>query len=68
MAAELKTYNITVNAILPGTIDTVANRKSMPNADFSQWVKPATIAETLLFLVQEDIAINGAAIPLYGQS
>lgn len=66
MAAEVKDYNITVNAILPGTIDTEANRQSMPQADFSKWVKPATIAETLLFLVQEETAINGASIPLYG--
>ncbi len=68
MAAEVQQYNITVNAILPGTIDTEANRQSMPQADFSKWVKPATIAQALLFLVQEDTAINGAALPLYGQT
>jgi NAD(P)-dependent dehydrogenase (short-subunit alcohol dehydrogenase family) len=68
LAAEVKGYNITVNAILPGTIDTGANRQSMPKADFSKWVKPATIAATLLFLVQDDTAINGASIPVYGQS
>lgn len=68
MAAEVKSYGITVNAILPGTIDTESNRKSMPDADFSKWVKPETIAETLLFLTRDDTAINGAAIPLYGQT
>ena len=68
MAAEVKSYGITVNAILPGAIDTDANRKSMPDADFSKWVKPQTIAETLLFLTRNDTAINGAAIPLYGQT
>lgn len=68
MAAEVKGYNITVNAILPGTIDTPANRQSMPHADFSKWVQPAAIAEALLFLVREDTLINGAAIPLYGQT
>lgn len=68
LAAELKDYNITVNAILPGAIDTAANRQSMPQADFSKWVKPAIIADALLFLVQEDTAINGAAIPVYGKS
>jgi len=67
MAAELKGYNITVNAILPGTIDTEANRQAMPKADFSKWVKPATIAQTLLFLARENTAITGAAIPLYEQ-
>lgn len=59
---------ITVNAILPGAIDTEANRRSMPNADFSKWVKPTTIAKTLLFLADEDTGINGVGIPLYGQT
>jgi len=68
MAVEVKSYGITVNAILPGTIDTDANRQSMPDADFSKWIKPQTIAETLLFLTRNDTAINGAAIPLYGQT
>jgi NAD(P)-dependent dehydrogenase (short-subunit alcohol dehydrogenase family) len=68
LAAEVKGSNITANAILPGTIDTEANRRSMPEADFSTWVKPAVIAETLLFLVREETAISGAAIPLYGRS
>ena len=68
MAAEVQDYGLTVNAILPGIIDTETNRESMPTADFSKWVKPATIAKTLLFLVNEDTAINGAGIPLYGQT
>lgn len=68
MASEVKGYNITVNAILPGMIDTEANRQAMPKADYSKWVKPATIAETLLFLVRDDTAISGASIPLYGQT
>ena len=68
MAAEVQKYAITVNAILPGTIDTETNRRSMPDADFDKWVKPETIAETLLFLTRDDTAINGAAIPLYGQT
>ncbi|MFN8458830.1 MAG: SDR family NAD(P)-dependent oxidoreductase [Anaerolineae bacterium] len=69
LAAEVQNSNITVNAILPGTIDTAANRKSTPNADFSKWVKPAEIAATLLFLAGEGAAaINGAAVPLFGKS
>lgn len=69
MAAEVQHDGITVNAILPGTIDTEANRQSSPQADFSKWVKPATIAETILFLVSDGAeAINGASIPLYGRS
>lgn len=69
MAAEVQDYGITVNAIVPGAIDTEANRKNLPDADFSKWVKPAEIAATLLFLAGEGAAaINGAAIPLYGRS
>jgi NAD(P)-dependent dehydrogenase (short-subunit alcohol dehydrogenase family) len=69
MAAEVQDYGITVNAIVPGTIDTEANRKNSPDADFSKWVKPTEIAATLLFLASEGAAaINGAAIPLYGRS
>lgn len=69
MAAEAQDYYITVNAIIPGKIDTEANRKNSPDADFSKWVKPAEIAATLLFLASEEAAaINGAAIPLYGRS
>ncbi|MEZ4515441.1 MAG: SDR family NAD(P)-dependent oxidoreductase [Chloroflexota bacterium] len=44
MAAELKGSHINVNCILPGTIDTPANRKSMPDADFSRWVAPESLA------------------------
>lgn len=68
MAAEVRPYDITVNAILPGMIDTRANRRALPEADHSKWVKPVTIAETLLFLSQCNTAINGAAIPVYEQS
>lgn len=67
MADELKSYNIAVNAVLPGTIDTEANRRAMPDVDFSRWVKPATIAEAMLFLAADNTAINGAAIPLFEQ-
>jgi NAD(P)-dependent dehydrogenase (short-subunit alcohol dehydrogenase family) len=68
IAAEGKHYNISVNIILPGTIDTPANRRATPDADFSKWVKPAEIAEVLLFLAGENNLINGASIPVYGQT
>lgn len=67
LAAEVKQYNVTVNAILSGAIDTPANRQAMPNSDFTKWVQPATIAATLLFLARPDTAITGAAIPMYEQ-
>ena len=49
LAAEHK-GKITVNAVLPSTIDTAANRASMPKADFSKWVTPQELAEVILFL------------------
>lgn len=69
MAAELKSSNINVNCILPGTIDTPQNRKTMPNGDFSKWVKPEAIAEVILFLISDAArAINGAALPVFGKA
>lgn len=68
LAAEVKPYNINVNSILPSIIDTAANRKAMPNADFSKWPKPEEIARVILFLCSEEArVIHGAAIPVYGK-
>ena len=68
MAAELKTSNINVNCVMPGTIDTPQNRKAIPNADFSKWVAPEAIADVILFLLSDAArAINGAAVPVYGK-
>lgn len=69
MAAELRDYDITVNAVLPSVIDTPTNRASMPNADYSRWVKPEVIARVILFLVGEDARIiSGAQLPVYGRA
>ncbi len=66
-ALENRDLGITANAILPGTIDTEANRKSDPNADRSRWVSPERLAELALFLVSDaGEQITGAAIPFYG--
>jgi NAD(P)-dependent dehydrogenase (short-subunit alcohol dehydrogenase family) len=65
LALELKGSGITVNGVLPATIDTPANRASMPEVDPSTWTKPQSIAETLLFLASEEAGqINGAAVPV----
>lgn len=66
MAAELREDGILVNALIPGTIDTAANRRSQPDADFSKWVQPASIARALLFLAGDDSAISGATVPVLG--
>ena len=67
LAAEHK-GKITVNAVLPSTIDTAANRASMPKADFSKWVAPQELAEVILFLVSDAAsAVTGALIPVSGR-
>ncbi|TLX94412.1 MAG: SDR family oxidoreductase [Thaumarchaeota archaeon] len=67
LAEEVKSKGINVNCILPSIIDTEPNRRAMPNADFSKWVKPSEIARIILFLATEDSRpINGAAIPVFG--
>jgi NAD(P)-dependent dehydrogenase (short-subunit alcohol dehydrogenase family) len=69
LAAEVKPYNINVNSILPSIIDTAANRKAMPGADFAKWPKPQEIARVILFLCSDEgRVIHGAAIPVYGRS
>ena len=67
LAAEHK-GKITVNAVLPSTIDTSANRASMPKSDFSKWVTPQELAEVILFLVGDAAsAVTGALIPVAGR-
>ena len=67
LAAEWK-GRITVNAVLPSTIDTPANRASMPRADFAKWVTPQELAEVILFLVSDAAsAVTGALLPVNGR-
>jgi NAD(P)-dependent dehydrogenase (short-subunit alcohol dehydrogenase family) len=67
LAAEHK-GKITVNAVLPSTIDTSANRSSMPKADFSKWVTPQELADVILFLASDAAsAVTGALIPVVGR-
>jgi NAD(P)-dependent dehydrogenase (short-subunit alcohol dehydrogenase family) len=67
VAQENKDASLTANAILPGTMDTPTNRKFMANADFSKWVRPASIASLIVWLVSDaGKDVNGAVIPVYG--
>lgn len=69
LAADVKGTGVRVNTILPSIIDTEANRKAMPKADFAKWPKPCDIARVILFLCSDDAkVIHGAAIPVYGDS
>jgi NAD(P)-dependent dehydrogenase (short-subunit alcohol dehydrogenase family) len=69
LAAEVKGTGVRVNSVLPSIIDTEANRKAMPTANFAKWPKPADIARVILFLCSDDAkVIHGASIPVYGDS
>ena len=69
VAAENKELGITANVVLPSTIDTPLNRKAMPAADFSRWVKPESIAKALVWLASRDAGdVSGAVIPIYGRA
>jgi NAD(P)-dependent dehydrogenase (short-subunit alcohol dehydrogenase family) len=65
LSLELAGSGVTVNGVLPATIDTPANRSSMPDADPSKWARPESIAQTLIFLASKEASqINGALIPI----
>jgi NAD(P)-dependent dehydrogenase (short-subunit alcohol dehydrogenase family) len=69
VALENRDSGLTANVILPGTMDTPGNRKAMPNADFSKWLKPSDVADVVVWLADERAAhITGAAIPIEGLS
>jgi NAD(P)-dependent dehydrogenase (short-subunit alcohol dehydrogenase family) len=69
LAQDVKGAGVRVNSVLPSIIDTELNRKAMPTADFSKWPKPEEIAQVILFLCSPEAKlINGAAIPVYGES
>jgi len=65
LAEEVRPMRIRVNVVLPGTMDTEANRAAMPDADRSAWVSTADVARVIAFLCSDDArAVTGAAIPV----
>ena len=69
MNIEAKGTNVVTSVIVPGTIDTVANRKAMPEADFSKWVKAEDIARVIYYYCTEEAkAIREPVIKLYNNS
>ncbi|HKY35883.1 MAG TPA: SDR family NAD(P)-dependent oxidoreductase [Polyangiaceae bacterium] len=68
IAAEVLEAGVRVNLVLPSTIDTDANRRAMPKADFSRWVTTDSLGDVIAFLLSEAARdISGAAIPVYGR-
>jgi NAD(P)-dependent dehydrogenase (short-subunit alcohol dehydrogenase family) len=69
LAEEVVKDGILVNAVAPSILDTPANRKSIPNADFSAWPKVEEVAATIAFLASPDNAVTrGGVVPVYGKS
>jgi NAD(P)-dependent dehydrogenase (short-subunit alcohol dehydrogenase family) len=67
LAEDLKGTGIRVNSILPSIIDTEANRKAMPKADFAKWPKADDITRVILFLCGDEAkVVHGAAVPVFG--
>ena len=67
VALENADAGMIANVVLPGTMDTPANRKAMPDADFSKWLKTDDVAELVLSLAEERAKhLTGLAIPIEG--
>lgn len=68
VALENRDIGINANVILPGTMDTPANRKAIPTADTSKWVRTETIANLTIWLLSKNgDDVNGAVLPVYGR-
>lgn len=68
-AAEVLEHGVRINAVMPSTMDTRANRSSMPKADFTKWVSLESASGVVAFLLSDDAKdISGAALPLYGRA
>ncbi len=69
LAEEVAKDGILVNAVAPSIMDTPANRKTMPKADFAAWPKVEEVAQTILFLASPDNKVTrGAVTPVYGRT
>jgi len=69
LSEELAAERIWVNAVVPSTMDTPANRKAMPKADFEKWPKLEEVAATIVFLASPQNGVTrGALVPVYGRS
>lgn len=69
VAAEVLEAGVRVNVVMPSTIDTAANRASMPNVDPAKWVAKESLAGVIRFLLSDAARdVSGAAVPVYGRA
>lgn len=67
IAVENREAGITANIVLPGTMDTPANRAAMPEADPRRWVRPEQVAQLLVYLASDGARqVTGTVIPITG--
>lgn len=65
LAEEVKAYDLHAHCVMPGTMDTEANRRAMPKADFSKWVKTEAVARVIHFLLSDDArAVRSLVVPV----
>ncbi|HXF88132.1 MAG TPA: SDR family NAD(P)-dependent oxidoreductase [Xanthobacteraceae bacterium] len=68
-AQEAVKQGVLVNAVAPSIMDTPANRRAMPNADFANWPKVEEVASAILFLASPiNTVTSGAVVPVYGRA
>ncbi len=69
VAAEVLPHGVRINVLMPSTLDTPANRTSMPGADPTRWVSLSSAAGVVAFLLGDEARdISGAAVPIYGRA
>jgi NAD(P)-dependent dehydrogenase (short-subunit alcohol dehydrogenase family) len=69
VAMENRDRGLTANVLLPGTMDTPANRKSMPGADYAKWLQPQDVANLVFWLADKNAGqITGTVIPIGGSN
>ncbi len=69
MNDEAKGTDVVTSVVVPSTIDTPQNRKSMPDANPAKWVKPEAIAYIIHFYCTNEASIiREPIIKVYGNS